>query len=127
MTSIISTHVVNGAFTIDTAVQYANRIVALEMAGGDLPAALTRLERRYGLGRRALEHLRLGRAKTCEIGLFGRLRAAYLDQCERHLRRLEAEIAQLNAVGGDHAVPDIAAEVDRLGAQIRAAKGQVNG
>ena len=127
MTTINSIHEVEGDLTLATARDYAARLLALETRGGDTHAALARLERRYGLGQRTIDHLRHGRAKSCDISLFARLRAAYLDLCERQLRKLEAEIAALKSMGSVDAVEDIATAVSRLAAELEEAKGKLNG
>src|SRR5690606_24004544 len=87
--------------TIEAAYDYASRLVEEEQRGSDLEAALARLEHRYGLSPHQIMHLRSRRAKSCDLGLFARLRTAYLDLCERQMRRLQHEIAIEKATHDD--------------------------
>lgn len=90
------------AMSAETAALYARKMVDLEAtASGDVPGAIDRLARRYGVSRWTLDRLRKGRTKTVEVGLFGRLRAAYLAEVERQIKKLEHELAIERAMGGD--------------------------
>jgi hypothetical protein len=94
----------------DTAGGYVRRMVERESRGwGDQTNAQQRLERRYGLPFWALEHLRTGRAKTVEAGLFARIRGAYLDLCERQVAKLQNEIAVEKALNEDVSLEDLGA------------------
>lgn len=84
-------------FSVEGASELARKLVEIESKGSDTPAALSRIQRRYGLRPNTIEHLRLRRAKSVDIGLFGRLRAAYLDACERMASRLLSEIETVKA------------------------------
>jgi hypothetical protein len=60
----------------EMAAGYVMRMVEAETRGwGDQENALSRLEARYGLPFWTLNHIRTGRAKTVEAGLFARIRA----------------------------------------------------
>lgn len=101
--------------------EYVRRMVARESRGpGDTESAMARLEARYGIGFWQLSHLRGGRAKTVDVGLFARIRAAYLDYCERQLRLLEHEIAVEKAMNEDDSLEDLESEAAALMARIKA-------
>lgn len=106
------------------ATMYARRMIAREMRGpNDAGEAMNRLEAKYGLPFWSLEHLRKGKAKTCDVGLFSRLRTAYLDHCERQLKALEHELSIERAAGNDDDA-DILAEVETLLAKVAERKGR---
>ena len=105
------------------ATEYVRRMVARESKGpGDTEGAMARLEAKYGIGFWQLSHLRGGRAKTVEIGLFARIRAAYLDYCESQIRVLEHEIAVEKAIYEDDSLEDLEREAAALSSRIEAAK-----
>jgi hypothetical protein len=88
--------------TIDAAYDYARRLVDLESQGGsDIEGALDRIERSYGIGGNALQHLRSRRAKKCDISLYARIKAAYFDLCARQARALLHEIEIEEALGDE--------------------------
>ena len=102
------------------ATEYVRRMVARESRGpGDTEGAMRRLEQRYGLGFWQLSHIRGGRAKTIEVGLYSRIRSAYLDYCERQISLLEHEIAIEKAAGSDD-LEDLEREAEELAARIAA-------
>jgi hypothetical protein len=103
--------------------EMVRKMVAREMRGpSDTGPAMQRLEAKYGLPFWTLEHLRKGRAKVCEAGLFQRLRGAYLDHCERQLNALKHEI-ELEKARGNDCDSDLLAEAEALLAKIRQRKG----
>ena len=107
----------------DTAGGYVRRMVEREAKGwGDQTNAQQRLEARYGLPYWTLEHLRTGRAKTVEAGVFARIRAAYLDLCERQVSRLQHEISIEKALNQDDTLEDLEREAAHLAARIQAKK-----
>src|ERR1700761_5617723 len=88
--------------SVEAASDFARRMVEYESRGpGDTGPAMTRLEQRYGIGFWQMNHLRTGRAKSCEASLLARLRSAYLDLCERQVAKLQHEIAIEKAIGDD--------------------------
>lgn len=108
---------------VDEAGDYVRRMVQREALGwGDQAQAQARLEARYGISYWALEKLRTGKAKTVEAGLFARVRAAYLDLCERQVSRLQHEIAIEKAIGGNDTLEDLEREAARLASRIEAAR-----
>lgn len=107
----------------ELAAGYVRRMVERETRGwGDQANAQQRIEARYGIPFWALDHLRTGRAKTVEAGLFGRIRAAYLDLCERQVAKLQHEIAFEKALHEDDSLEDLERQAARLAAQIAAKK-----
>ena len=103
--------------TVEAASDYASRLLEYEQRGSDTESALYRLEQRYGLSPNQILHLRSRRAKSCDVSLFARLRAAYLDLCERQVSKLQHEIAITKATGDD-SIEDLEAEARRLAQKI---------
>lgn len=126
MKSPTSEHLVP-PMTIEAATEYATRLhrhVEEQVPSRDpdeIDWAFDRFERMWGVGRWTLEHLRKGRAKTCDIGIFARLRAAYLGLCEQQLGKLQNQIAYLKATGDDD-LGDLEAEANRLAQKVAAKK-----
>lgn len=108
--------------TVEAASDYASRLLEFEQRGSDTESALSRLEKRYGFSPNQIIHLRSGRAKSCDVGLFARLRDAYLDLCERQVAKLQHEIAITKATRSDDTLEDLVAEADRLAQKIKARK-----
>lgn len=107
----------------EMAAGYVRRMVESETKGwGDQENALARLEARYGLPFWSLNHIRTGRAKTVEAGLFARIRGAYLDLCERQITKLQHEIAVEKALNQDDSLQDLEREAEALAARIAAKK-----
>lgn len=111
--------------TVEAAIDWAQRIH--EYVGADardedqLDGAYARFEQRYGIGRWTIDHLRKAKAKTCDIGVFARLQAAYLDLCERQAAKLQQQIAILKATSDDD-LADLDAEAARLAQKVAAKK-----
>ena len=84
---------------------------------------MQRIEAKYGIGFWTLDHLRKSKAKTCEVGLYARIKSAFADHCGRQAQRLlrEAELAQ--AVEPNEDVAAIQREIQALQARLAAAKG----
>jgi hypothetical protein len=99
--------------SVEAATGYVRTMVQRESRGpGDLDNAMTRIEAKYGLPFWTLWHLRRGKAKTVEASMLARIRAAYLDMCQRQASNLLHEIT-IEAATGDGTDQDL---VDRLGA-----------
>jgi hypothetical protein len=106
-----------------TATGYVRRMIELETRGwGDMDNALTRFEVRYALPRWTLNNLRTGRAKSVEAGVLARIRAAYLDLCERQVERLQHEISIEKVLNEDDTFEDFEREAAALAARIAAKK-----
>ena len=109
----------------ELAAGYVRRMVATETRGwGDTDNALARLEARYGLPFWSINNIRTGRAKTVEAGLFGRIRAAYLDLCERQVAKLQHDIAVEKALNEDDTLEDLEREAAALAARIATKRSQ---
>lgn len=121
MRSTNSLNPVERTMTVEAASTYASRLLEQEQRGSDVESALYRLEQRYGLSPNQVLHLRSGRAKTCDVGLFARLRAAYLDLCERQVTKLQHEIAVTKATTDDD-LEDLVREAANLASRIAAKK-----
>lgn len=110
--------------TVEAASDYASRLLEYEQRGSDTESALFRLEQRYGLSPNQILHLRSRRAKSCDVSLFARLRAAYLDLCERQVSKLQHEIAITKATSDD-TLGDLEAEARRLAQKIAERKAAI--
>ena len=111
-----------GMSTVEQAMGYVKRMIASEAKGwGDQENAQHRIEAKYGISFWALERLRTGRAKSVDMGLFQRIRGAYLDLCERQVAKIQSEIAIERALGSD-TLEDLEAEAASLAARIAAKK-----
>lgn len=120
-----SQHQERSMSSADVASDYVRRMVEAETKGwGDQENALARLEARYGLPFWSLNHIRTGRAKTVEAGLFARIRGAYLDLCERQITKLQHEIAVEKALNQDDSLQDLEREAEALAARIAAKKAE---
>ncbi len=98
-----------------------------ERAEGGGPEAIDvafdqQFERRFGVGRWTLAHLKKGRAKTCDVSVFARMRAAYIAICERQMAKLQHEIAVEKATHDDDDLRDLEAAAAALAAKIAARK-----
>lgn len=107
--------------TIEAASNYASFLVEAESKGSDIEDALYRLEARYGISPNQITHLRSRRAKSCDLGLFARLRAAYVDVCERQIAKLH-HVLEIERLSGDDTNQDLARRLDEIAAEIAARK-----
>lgn len=97
----------------DTATNYVREMVRLEtVTSGTNETAFHKLARDYGLTVSQLVHLYKGKAKTCDVSLFARVRLAYLDRCARMATAMQHKIAMEEALSGNAHDQDL---VDRLG------------
>lgn len=102
---------------------FIEKMLAKETTGrwGDLLPALERIESKYGLPFWTLNHLRTGRAKTCEGGMLRRIKAAYYDMCERQILNIKHEL-EMDGRLGDDDNSDLLAQVSLLAAEVKAKK-----
>jgi hypothetical protein len=108
--------------TIEAAWDYASALIEEEARGSsDVEPALHRLEARYGISPNQIMHLRSRRAKSCDVGLFARIKAAYVDVCERQLARLQHAL-EMERLSGDDANQDLARRLDEIAAELAARK-----
>jgi hypothetical protein len=104
------------------ATEYVRRMVQQESRGpGDTSSAMARIEQKFGIGYWTFDHLRKGDAKTCDVTLFARIRAAYVAMCERQITRLQHEI-QMAKASGDDDLDSLEAEALALAQKIAARK-----
>lgn len=110
-----------------TATEYVQRMVKLEtLSSGTKERAIEKLARDYGLTPSQLTHLHKARAKTCDVSLFSRVRAAYYDRCAKMAARLLHEIEIGEASGGDADDQDLAGRLNSLMAEAVAKRAAVN-
>lgn len=116
--------------TVEAATEYATDIHAFISEEADktglpgdeaLDFAYSRFEEGYGISRWPIEHLRKRKAKTCDIGLFAKLKFAYLDLCERKARKLLLKVEIEKATGND-TNRDLANRLRAIAAEIEASK-----
>ena len=109
-------------FSTDIAAQYGRKAVELESRGnGDHLNALDRVGREVGLKARALRRIINGET-TPTLPVFLRIRAGYLNICERHVRRLQSEIQTEKMRFGDAAFADLDREISDLAEKVQRAK-----
>ncbi|MFE0233486.1 hypothetical protein ACFW0F_06065 [Brucella anthropi] len=107
----------------ETAGRYVRQMVEKESKGwGDEAEALKRLSSRYRISFWTLNNLRIRRAKSVNEEVFPRIRAAYLDFCEKHIARLQHELELEKAVNVDADMEDFMGEASQLLAKVREAK-----
>lgn len=102
------------------ATEYVRRMIECE--GGDAERSMTKLEAKYGIGFWTLDHFRRRKAKTCDVGLFARIQAAFVDHCGTHAARLLHEAQMAQAVTPDDDVAAIEDEIRALASRLAAAK-----
>jgi hypothetical protein len=109
-------------FSTKRAERMAKRLIEAETRPDrDAEDVASAIERRWGIGFWQLAHLAKGRAKTCDIALFGRMRGAYIELCERQVTKLQQEIAIEKAIGDD-TLEHLEEEARALAAKISARK-----
>lgn len=109
-----------------TATEFVQRMVKLEtVSSGTQERAIEKLARDYGLTPSQLTHLYKARTKTCDVSLFGRVKAAYYDRCAKMAARLLHEIELGEASGGDADDQDLADRLNSLMAEAVAKRAAV--
>jgi hypothetical protein len=104
-----------------TATKYVREMVDLEIPSTHTKeAALRKLARDYGLTVSQLTHLYKARAKTCDVSLFARVKAAYLDRCAKMAARLLHNINIEGASGTDADDQDLADRLTEILAEAQA-------
>lgn len=113
----------NAVMMADEAGEYVRQMVAVESKGwGDQSEAQRRLEVKYGLPYWSLEHLRTGKAKSCETSLYMRVKSAFIDHCGRKAAHLIHKAEMARKSNADVALDDIENELRALAARLEAAK-----
>lgn len=112
--------------TVEAAANYARGVHGYLSAGtrsdDELDAAYDAFERQFGVGRWTIDHLRKLKAKTCDVGVFAKLRGGYLALCERQVAKLQHQIAVEKATYDDDDLENLEAEASRLAAKVQAKK-----
>lgn len=102
---------------VEQASTWATKMTKWEASGpGDLPRAMTRLERRYGLPSNTFWSLRYRKPKDIFTKVYLKLAAAYEAERQRQLRLLEHEQTIAIAAGASAAV--VRAASDLSGVEI---------
>ena len=102
---------------------FVRQMIHREAAGpGDAERAMSKIEAKYGIGFWTLDHFRKGKAKTCDVGLYARIKAAFIDHCGRQAERLLNEAANALAVETNEDVVAIQREIQALQARLEIAK-----
>lgn len=110
-----------------TATKYVREMVELEtVTSTTREAALRKLARDYGLTVSQLTHLYKAKAKTCDVSLFARVKAAYLDRCAKMAARLLHNIEIEEASGGDAHDQDLVDRLTGILAEVAAQRAQVH-
>jgi hypothetical protein len=104
---------------------YVRRMIHLEAGGpGDCERAMEKLEAKYGISFWTLDHLRKKKAKTCDVALFARIKAAFIDHCGKQAAKLIQEAETAQAVTFDDDVAAIEDEIRALAARLALAKSK---
>ena len=110
-----------------TATKYVQEMVELEtVTSRTKDAAMRKLARDYGLTVSQLTHLYKAKAKTCDVSLFARVKAAYLDRCAKMATRLLHNIEMEEASGGDAHDQDLVDRLSGILAEIQAQRAPLN-
>ena len=110
-----------------TATKYVQEMVELEtVTSRTKDAALRKLARDYGLTVSQLTHLYKAKAKTCDVSLFARVKAAYLDRCAKMAARLLHNIEMEEASGGDAHDQDLVDRLSGILAEVQAQRTALN-
>ena len=110
-----------------TAIKYVQDMVDLEtLTTRTQERAYERLSRDYGLTVSQLTHLYKAKAKTCDVGLFARVKAAYLDRCAKMAARMLHNIQLEEASGGDAHDQDLVDRLIAIRSEAMAKSAQIN-
>jgi hypothetical protein len=110
-----------------TATKYVEKLVALETLDSRTnEAAFIKLAKDYGFTVGQLTHLFKGRAKTCDVSLYARIKRAYYDRCAKLAAALQHEMAIEEALGSDAFDEDLAARASALVAEALAKRAALN-
>lgn len=110
-------------FAPEQATGYAKKLFEnLTRGWGDETRALNEAARMAGMTPSAFKRLMKGQNKIVEVGVFGRVRAAYLDHCERLIKHLQHEVEADQMRYGNDPFEDISADISALAEKIKRAK-----
>lgn len=111
------------AFSPDQARDYAKHLFRLRVRGwGDETRALEDCASMSRMTPISFKRLMAGKTKEPTLGVFGRVRKAYLDCCAREAAKLMAIVAAEEARTSNVHVQDIGDQVSALVARIEAAR-----
>ena len=94
---------VSDAAYIDAAQKWSKDLTRMKARGpGDTENAMRQIEREYGIDYGFLWSLRYRRErlKTISISVYEGIRAAYREECERQMRKLENDLARTETIAG---------------------------
>lgn len=110
----------------EQATDYVRRMYENEYKGwGDSRNALKRLEIKTSVSFWALDHLRRGKARTIESGLYHQIKAAYFRMCESQIQAFEEEITSERVKNGDDSLEFIEDSIAALARKIEAKVAQL--
>lgn len=116
--------------TVEAATDYARGVHGFLQASArtddDLDVAYDAFERQYGVGRWTIDHLKKGKAKTCDVSVFAKLKGAYIALCERQVAKLQHQIAVEKAAHDDDDLRDLEAAAAALAAKVKAKRQALN-
>ena len=104
------------------ATEFVRRMVERESADAD--RSMVQLEAKYGIGYWTLDHFRRRKAKTCDVALYARIQAAFIDHCGRQAAKLILEAETAQKVMPDDDMADIENQIRALAARLEAAKSK---
>lgn len=111
------------AFSPDDARLYARKMFQHRVKGwGDETDALEECAKMARMSARSFKRLMTGETKSLDMGVFARVRRAYLDYCARKAAELLAEIQQEESRSGNVRIGHLGEEVEVLVAKIEAAR-----
>lgn len=105
--------------------EFVRKMIHLE--GGEPGAAeraMKKLARDYKIGFWTLDHLRKNKAKTCEVSLFARIKAAYAHHCTKFAERLLLEAEIIQKVSPNDHVAAIESQLQALADELAVAKAE---
>lgn len=106
------------------ATHFVKAMIHREAAGpGEAERAMEHIEAKYGIGFWTLDYFRRGKAKTCDVTLYARIKAAFIDHCGKQALRLIQEAETAQRVEPNEDVAAIEREIRALQARLAAAKG----
>lgn len=111
------------AFSPEDARDYAQKLFRLRVQGwGDEGRALDDCAGMSRMTPLSFKRLMSGKTKEPTLGMFGRVRKAYLDYCARQVAELTAVIESEKARNGNVRIGDLDEEVAALASRIAAAR-----
>lgn len=110
-----------------TATHYVQKMVQLEtISSKTKERAIEKLARDYGFTESQLIHLDKAKAKSCDVSLYARIKAAYYDRAASLARRLLHEMHIEEASGGDAHDQDLVDRLDAILAEALAKRAALN-